>query len=128
MKKLLFAFAAAAMMVACGNNNSDNAVEESASEQQAVKGGDLKIAFVLIDTLTSQYELYKEASDAFQRAAGHRSPSGSSLSVPSGRICKGTAVAYRHHSELHEVIRKRERLRLHPLQIIWYRQRPLWQS
>lgn len=67
MKKLLFAFAAAAMMVACGNNDSNSAAEESASEQQTVKGGELKIAFVLIDTLTSQYELYKEASDAFQQ-------------------------------------------------------------
>ena len=67
MKKLLFAFAAAAMMVACGNNDSNSTAEESASEQQTVKGGELKIAFVLIDTLTSQYELYKEASDAFQQ-------------------------------------------------------------
>ena len=67
MKRLLFAFAAAAMMVACGNNDSADTAEESAAEQTAAKDGELKIAFVLIDTLTSQYELYKEASDAFQQ-------------------------------------------------------------
>lgn len=65
MKKLLFVFAAAAM-IACGNQNADNSAEENITEQ--VSNGDgLKIAFVLIDTLTNQYELYKEASDAFQQ-------------------------------------------------------------
>ena len=66
MKKILFAFAAAAMMVACGNNEADNTAEETTTQQE-VKGSELKIAFVLIDTLTNQYELYKEASDAFQK-------------------------------------------------------------
>ena len=66
MKKILFVFAAAAMMVACGNNEAENTAEETTTQQE-VKNGELKIAFVLIDTLTSQYELYKEASDAFQK-------------------------------------------------------------
>lgn len=65
MKKLLFVFAAAAM-IACGNNNADNSAEESVTEQPG-NSSELKIAFVLIDTLTNQYELYKEASDAFQK-------------------------------------------------------------
>lgn len=65
MKKLLFVFAAAAM-IACGNNNADNSAEESVTEQLG-NSSELKIAFVLIDTLTNQYELYKEASDAFQK-------------------------------------------------------------
>ena len=66
MKKILFVFAAAAMMVACGNESADNTAEETAT-QQDVNNNELKIAFVLIDTLTNQYELYKEASDAFQK-------------------------------------------------------------
>jgi outer membrane protein len=66
MKKILFVFAAAAMMVACGNNEADNTAEETTTQQE-VKGSELRIAFVLIDTLTNQYELYKEASDAFQK-------------------------------------------------------------
>ena len=66
MKKILFVFAAAAMMVACGNNEADNTAEETTTQQE-VKGSELKIAFVLIDTLTNQYEVYKEASDAFQK-------------------------------------------------------------
>lgn len=65
MKKLLFVFAAVAM-IACGNNNADNSAEESVTEQPG-NSSELKIAFVLIDTLTNQYELYKEASDAFQK-------------------------------------------------------------
>lgn len=66
MKKILFVFAAAAMMVACGNESADNTAEETATQQE-VNNNELKIAFVLIDTLTNQYELYKEASDAFQK-------------------------------------------------------------
>ncbi len=66
MKKILFVFAAAAMMVACGNESAENTAEETTTQQE-VKGSELKIAFVLIDTLTNQYELYKEASDAFQK-------------------------------------------------------------
>ncbi len=67
MKKILFAFAAAALMVACGNNNETETSAEETTQQQSAKNSELKIAFVLIDTLTSQYELYKEASDAFQK-------------------------------------------------------------
>jgi len=68
MKKLFFVIAAAAMMVACNNNGekAETTVEEAGTQQKDANGN-LKIAFVLIDTLTSQYELYKEASDAFQQ-------------------------------------------------------------
>lgn len=47
----------------CGGNASNNGgvvVDSAASTKN------LKIAYVLIDTLTSQYELYKEASENFQ--------------------------------------------------------------
>ena len=67
MKKLLFLFAAAAIIAACGNNNTETTTEEEVASRQNVKDGELKIAFVLIDTLTNQYELYKETSDAFQK-------------------------------------------------------------
>ena len=47
----------------CGGNASNNGgvVADSAASTK-----NLKIAYVLIDTLTSQYELYKEASENFQ--------------------------------------------------------------
>lgn len=47
----------------CGGNASNNGgvVADSATSTK-----NLKIAYVLIDTLTSQYELYKEASENFQ--------------------------------------------------------------
>lgn len=47
----------------CGGNASNNGgvVADSAACTK-----NLKIAYVLIDTLTSQYELYKEASENFQ--------------------------------------------------------------
>ena len=60
--------AAAVFMVACNGNKTENASEEATTTTQSeVKDGQLKIAFVLIDTLTSQYELYKEASENFQK-------------------------------------------------------------
>ena len=47
----------------CGGNASNNGgvVADSAASTK-----NLKIAYVLIDTLTSQYELYKEGSENFQ--------------------------------------------------------------
>lgn len=47
----------------CGGNASNNGgvVADSAASTK-----NLKIAYVLIDTLTNQYELYKEASENFQ--------------------------------------------------------------
>lgn len=47
----------------CGGNasNNDGIVADSTESAK-----NLKIAYVLIDTLTSQYELYKEASENFQ--------------------------------------------------------------
>ena len=59
--------ALAAMLVTsatscCGNANNN----EVAGADSAACSKNLKIAYVLIDTLTSQYELYKEASENFQ--------------------------------------------------------------
>ena len=60
--------AAAAIMVACSGNKTESASEETTpSTQTEARKNDLKIAFVLIDTLTNQYELYKEASENFQK-------------------------------------------------------------
>lgn len=67
MKKIFYIFALAALMVACGNNNSEETAAVPAAKPEAKANGNLKIAFVLIDTLTSQYELYKEASEDFQK-------------------------------------------------------------
>ena len=52
-----------ASTTSCGGNASgnDGVVADSAESTK-----NLKIAYVLIDTLTSQYELYKEASENFQ--------------------------------------------------------------
>ena len=57
---------AAAFFVSCNNNKTENVAEEAAPTTE-VKANDIKIAFVLIDTLTNQYELYKEVSEAFQK-------------------------------------------------------------
>ncbi len=57
---------AAAFLVSCNNNKTENVAEEAAPTTE-VKANDIKIAFVLIDTLTNQYELYKEVSEAFQK-------------------------------------------------------------
>lgn len=71
MKKLssLLIIAAAALAMGCNGNNAgeETAGEETVEVSNAKCGKDTKIAFVLIDTLTSQYELYKEASEAFQK-------------------------------------------------------------
>lgn len=47
----------------CGGNASNNG---GVFADSAASTKNLKIAYVLIDTLTSQYELYKEASENFQ--------------------------------------------------------------
>lgn len=58
-----FLMALAACTVAC-----NNAQEEAPTVEVPVKdAGTLKIAYVNIDTLTNQYELYKDASENFQK-------------------------------------------------------------
>lgn len=57
--------AAVVALAACGNNQQPTVKEQSAASAAEASG--LKIAYVLIDTLTSQYELYKDASDNFQK-------------------------------------------------------------
>ena len=58
--------ALALLTAACGGNKSETPADQAAATVEAQDSG-LKIAFVLIDTLTSQYELYKEASENFQK-------------------------------------------------------------
>ena len=68
MKKYstIFMLAAVAILASCNGNKAGAPAEETTTKSE-VKANDIKIAFVLIDTLTNQYELYKEASDAFQK-------------------------------------------------------------
>lgn len=62
----LFVMMAAAALASCDQNKttSPEAVSTTASSKPS---GNLKIAYVLIDTLTSQYEYYKVVSDNFQK-------------------------------------------------------------
>lgn len=65
-RKGLFLLAVAAM-AACGDNNGDTSKSTVASSVKNTENNVPKIAYVLIDTLTSQYELYKDVSDNFQK-------------------------------------------------------------
>lgn len=65
MKKIFYTIAAAALFAACNNTPKEETAQPTAAPAQEVQ--QLKIAYVLIDTLTSQYELYKDASDNFQK-------------------------------------------------------------
>ena len=65
MKKIFYIIAAAALFAACTNNPQETPAPQTEAPAEAVH--QLKIAYVLIDTLTSQYELYKDASDNFQK-------------------------------------------------------------
>ncbi len=58
----LFMFAVA-VLTACSNNGGQ-AADANAKDGSSKS---LNIAYVLIDTLTSQYELYKDAADNFQK-------------------------------------------------------------
>jgi len=56
-------FALAALMTSCEQKPAAPAEIETKEEVKP----ELKIAYVLIDTLTSQYEYYKDAADNFQK-------------------------------------------------------------
>lgn len=62
----LFAMMAAAMIVSCEQKPAESANDVAAGKKTAASC-DLKIAYVLIDTLTNQYEYYKEVSDNFKK-------------------------------------------------------------
>lgn len=67
MKKYLTyaAFAAATVMLgACGAKNEDAVTNENAQEEQTLG---MKIAYVELDTLMSQYQLYKDYSEVLTR-------------------------------------------------------------
>jgi outer membrane protein len=68
MKKYstIFMLTVAAILASCNGNKAEAPAKKTTAKPE-VKAKELKIAFVLIDTLTNQYELYKEASDAFQK-------------------------------------------------------------
>lgn len=69
MKKLttlLFA-AAALIMASCGNDKAEEISAENGQPVAEAKAGEAKIAFVLIDTLTSQYERCKELEETFAK-------------------------------------------------------------
>lgn len=65
MKKIFYTLAVAALFAACNNTPKEETVQPTTGTTEEVH--QLKIAYVLIDTLTSQYELYKDASDNFQK-------------------------------------------------------------
>ena len=67
MKKYLtfVAFAAATMFfAACGTKNEEETTKETAQEEETTE---LKIAYVELDTLMSQYQLYKDYSEVLTR-------------------------------------------------------------
>ena len=70
--KLLLAAAltcsVAAFTVSCDQNKGEsNATESTESKAPVANKSGIKIAYVLIDTLTSQYEYYKDVSDNFTK-------------------------------------------------------------
>jgi outer membrane protein len=67
MKKYLtfVAFAAATMFfAACGTKNEEETIKDPAQEEETTE---LKIAYVELDTLMSQYQLYKDYSEILTR-------------------------------------------------------------
>ena len=62
----LFAMMAAAMLFSCDQKPAESTAKQDDAPEQGGKS-ELKIAYVLIDTLTSQYEYYKMASENFQK-------------------------------------------------------------
>ncbi|MBR6142604.1 MAG: OmpH family outer membrane protein [Bacteroidaceae bacterium] len=68
MKKYLTfaAFAAAALLLgACGAKNEEEVTNESGTQTEQTVG--IKIAYVELDTLMSQYQLYKDYSEVLTR-------------------------------------------------------------
>lgn len=62
----LFAMLAVAMLMSCEQKPANDATEKAAPVKTAGKS-ELKIAYVLIDTLTNQYEYYKVVSENFNK-------------------------------------------------------------
>lgn len=62
----LFAMLAVAMLMSCEQKPANDATEKAAPVKAAGKS-ELKIAYVLIDTLTNQYEYYKVVSENFNK-------------------------------------------------------------
>lgn len=63
----LFVMMAVAALASCEQKQATKETPAVQSSSSSAKANDLKIAYVLIDTLTSQYEYYKVVSDNFQK-------------------------------------------------------------
>lgn len=67
MKKLLLALAVGTLLASCGGNADSSSSTTKAKTSSSANTAGPRIAFVLIDTLTNQYKMYKEASDNFAK-------------------------------------------------------------
>jgi len=67
MKKLLLALAVGVLLASCGGNTESPSTTTKAKTSNSANTAGPRIAFVLIDTLTNQYKMYKEASDNFSK-------------------------------------------------------------
>lgn len=65
LKYGVMALAMMPVFTSCDNKGGTETKTEQTAKKQADNAP--KIAYVLIDTLTSQYELYKDVSDSFQK-------------------------------------------------------------
>ena len=63
----LFVMMAVAALASCEQKQATTETPAAQSSSSSAKANDLKIAYVLIDTLTNQYEYYKVVSDNFQK-------------------------------------------------------------
>lgn len=59
--------AIAVAMASCGNKNNEGTNNTENQENSKAESSSLRIAFVQIDTLTNQYEYYKDVSENFEK-------------------------------------------------------------
>ncbi len=67
-KIIIAAFVAGVLgLTSCNESQEENTEQDAKPVKNEFAKSGLKIAYVLIDTLTSQYEYYKDVSDNFQK-------------------------------------------------------------
>lgn len=66
MRNSLLAMASVCLLSACNGNTEEKEPETTAKEETTATTG-LKIAFVQLDTLTNQYQYFKDLNDAFSK-------------------------------------------------------------